>query len=140
MRSESGERLSASDLVRRRAGLRDTWPGLVAVVVLQGSLLAADPGQPARGWVLAWSLSPIVPAGWLAWAQWRGLRRADELQRTVQLEALAVGFGAMFLLALTGGLLEAAGVGEPRQYLQVTLIAGVLVWTAALAVRTRQLQ
>lgn len=140
MKRASGERVSTSDLARGRATARETWPGLVALIVLQGTLLAADPGQQARGWVLAWSLSPIVAAGWLAWAQLRSLRRADELQRMVQLEALAVGFGAMCLLALAGGLLDAAGIGDPRQSLQVTFIAGVLVWSAALAARTWQMR
>jgi hypothetical protein len=140
MTSSSKERMSASDLARARASVRETWPGLLALLVLQGSLLAADPARPARGWVLAWSLSPIVAAVWLAWAQWRSLRRADELQRMVQLEALAVGFAAMLLLALAGGLLDAAGIGDSPQSLQVTFIAGVLAWTAALAVRTWQLR
>jgi hypothetical protein len=46
-------------------------------------------------------------------------------QRKVQLEAMASGFGAMAMLALAGGLLDAAGIGDPRQSLQVTFIAGI---------------
>ena len=44
------------------------------------------------------------------------------------------------LLALAGGLFDAAGIGDPRQWLQVTFIAGVLAWIGALAVRTWQVR
>ena len=133
-------RRSASDIARDRAAVRDIWPGLLALVALQGSLLVADPDGQSGGWRLTWSLSPLLPALWLVWAQLRSLRRADELQRRVQLEALAVGFGAMFLLGLTGGLLDAAGLGSPQQWLQITVIGGGATWPAALAARTWQLR
>ena len=84
-----------------------------------------------------WSFSPLVPALWLMWTQLRSLRRADEYQRVVQLEAMAIGFGAVLLLSFTGGLLDAAGMGNPAQSLQVTFIGGVLVWVGALALTTR---
>jgi hypothetical protein len=37
---------------------------------------------------------------------------------------------------MTGGLLDAAGIGSSRQSLQVTFIAGTIAWVAALAVKT----
>jgi hypothetical protein len=113
-------------------------PGLVALVVAQGSLQILDPDGGASAWNLVWSLLPLVPALWLMWAQLRSLRRADEYERVVQLEAMAIGFGAVIVLALVGGLLDAAGVGDPRQWLQVTFIVGILTWVAALAVKTRR--
>lgn len=128
------DRLSRSDLARRRAMLRDTVPAVLVLVVVQGSLLLLDPQGGASGWNLAWSLLPLLPVGWLVWAQLRSLRRADELQRTVQLEAMAIAFGAVLVLSLAGGLLDAAGLGDPRQSLQVTFIGGVLTWLGALLV------
>ena len=130
------ERRSASDLSRDRALLRDIAPGLVALVVTQAGLLILDPDGNASAWNVVWSLLPMVPALWLVWAQVRGLRRADEYQRVMQLEAMAIGFGAVTMLALLGGLLDGAGIGDPRQSLQITFIVGILVWIGALAVKT----
>ena len=129
------ERRSGSDLSRDRALVRDIAPGLVALVVTQASLLILDPDGSASAWNVVWSLLPMVPALWLVWAQVRGLRRADEYQRVIQLEAMAIGFGAVTILALLGGLLEGAGIGDPRQSLQITFIVGILVWIGALAVK-----
>jgi hypothetical protein len=140
MHTTSGERRSTSDVARDRALLRDIAPGLVALVVTQGSLVVLDPDGTASGWNVVWSLLPMIPAAWLVWAQLRSLKRADEYQRVVQLEALAIGFGAVTMLALLGGLLDAAGIGDPRQSLQVTFIAGILVWIGALAVKTSRVR
>ena len=85
---------------------------------------------------VVWALLPLIPASWLAWAQLRSFRRADEYQRTMQLEAMAIGFGAVTMLALLGGLLDAAGIGNPSQSLQITFIVGILVWVGALAIKT----
>jgi len=131
-------RKSQSDVRRERAAVRDAAPAVVVLIVAQGSLLALDPDGGASARNLAWSLLPLLPAAWLVWAQVRSLRRADELQRIVQLEAMAVGFGAVMLLLLAAGLLEGAGVGDPRQSLQITFIAGVLVWVAALGFKMRR--
>ncbi len=114
----------------------DIWPGLVALVITQGSLIALNPDGSANAWNLLWCLLPLVPAAWLVRAQWRGLRRADEYQRTLQLEAMAIGFAVAMMVALVGGLLDAAHVGGARQSLQITFIAGVLGWIVALAVKT----
>jgi hypothetical protein len=130
------ERRSSSDVARDRAAVRDLMPGLVALLVAQGSLVIVDPHGKVGGWVLAWSLAPLVAASWLVWSQLRSLRRGDEYQRKVQLEAMAIGFGVVIMLALAGGLLDAAGIGDPRQSLQVTFIAGVVTWIAALTIRT----
>ena len=105
---------------------------------MQASLVLLDPDGGANAWNLLWSFLPLVPAGWLVWAQLRSLRRADEYQRIVQLEAMAIGFGTVIVLSLAGGLLDGAGIGDPRQSLQVTFILGILAWIAALAIKTRQ--
>jgi len=132
------ERKSGSDVARYRAAVRDTMPALVTLVVVQGSLVLLDPDGGASGWNLSWSVPPLVPALWLVWAQLRSLRRADEYQRIVQLEAMAIGFGTVIVLSLAGGLLDGAGIGDPRQSLQVTFILGILAWIAALAIKTWQ--
>jgi len=134
MTSTPTERKSKSDVDRDRALLRDLIPGLVLLVVLQGSLVMLDPDGDASAANLAWSLMPLVPFAWLVWAQVRGLRRADEYQRLRQLEAMAIGFGGFMALAMTGGLLDGAGIGDPAQWLQITFIGGTLTWVVALGI------
>ena len=136
MRKAKEEQKSRSDVIRERAALREMLPGIVVLTVLQGSLILFDPRGTASAWNVAWSLLPIVPVLWLVWAQLRNLRRADEYQRVVQLEAMAMGFATVIVLSLAGGILDAGGIGNPRQSLQVTFIAGTLTWLAALAVKT----
>ena len=135
-RESSGSRKSSSDVARDRAAVRDMAPAMVTLVVLQGSLNLLDPNGPVTPWYVVWSLSPLLPALWLVWAQLRSLRRADEYQRIMQLEAMAIGFGAVIMLSLAGGLLDGAGIGDPRQWLQVTSIVGVLAWAGALTIKT----
>jgi hypothetical protein len=131
-----GERRSTSDLARDRAGLRDVVPGLVALVAIQASLVLFDPDGRANALNVVWSLLPLAPALWLVWAQLRSLRRADEYQRVLQLEAMAIGFAVAMVLALLGGLLDAARIGSARQSLQLTFIVGTVAWLGALAVKT----
>ena len=116
--------------------MRDVAPGIVALVIVQASLVIVDPKAGASTWNLVWSLLPLVPVAWLVWAQLRSLRRADEYQRILQLDAMAIGFATVMVVSLTGGLLDAAGVGDARQSLQITFTAGVLSWLTALAVKT----
>lgn len=124
-------------MARDRAALRDLAPGLAALLLTQGTLVVRDPGTPPDAWRVLWALSPLLAVLWLVRAQWRSLRRADEYQRLVQLEAMAVGFGAAVTAALTGGLLDAAHLGNARQSLQIAFLAGILAWIVALAVRSR---
>ncbi len=134
MTEDENERPSRSDRRRNRAALSDALPAVIVLVVLQAGVEIIDPEGTAN---TIWSLLPLLPALWLVWAQGRNLGRADEFQRILQLEAMAIGFGATMVLALTGGLLDAADVGDPRQSLQITFIGGLLSWLAALAVKGR---
>jgi hypothetical protein len=54
-------------------------------------------------------LIPLVPAGFALRAYVRFLGRIDELGRRIQLEALAIGFGAAGMLTFAYGFLENAG-------------------------------
>jgi len=110
---------------------------MAALVVLQGSLILVNPQGGGGGWYFLWSLSPLIPALWLVWTQLRSVRRADEYQRVILLEAMSIGFGVVLILSLAGGLLDGAGVGDPAQSLQITFIAGILAWVGALAVKFR---
>ncbi len=136
MPTRDENRPSHSDSARNRAAGRDLVPPLALLLLTQGSLIALDPKHDTTMWVVAWSLSPIIALVWMAVAQVRILKRADEYQRIVQLESLAIGFGATILLAAAGGVLDAARIGTTRQSLQVVFIGGVTAWTLALAIKT----
>jgi hypothetical protein len=132
------ERKSSSDVARDRAAVRDMVPPLVTMMALQGNLILLDLHGPKTVWYLVWSFSPLLPLLWLVWVQLRSLRRADEYQRVIQLEAMAIGFGTVILLSQAGGLLDGARMGDPRQSLQVTFVGGVLAWVGALLIKTRR--
>ncbi len=134
----SESRKSLSDVTREHALVRDVGPGLLALLLTQGSLVTVNPGPARDAWHVAWALSPMPAVLWMVWAQWRSLRRADEYQRGVQLAAMAVGFGTTLTAAMFGGLLDAADLGSARQSLQVTVMVGVLAWVGSLAVSSRR--
>ena len=125
---------SLSDLTRRRAAFRDLLPGLVALLVTEGSLLVADPDATSSGWHLAWSLSPLLAIALLAWGQVQILRRSDEMERLKQLTAMSFGFGVFAVLLATAGVLQGADIGNAAQQTQITFIAGIVAWVAALGI------
>ncbi len=95
-----------------------------------------DPG-PNVG-TLVWGVLVLAGAGLTMRAEIRSLRRADEYQRLLQLQALAVGFAVLVLLLLVAGLLAAAQLVEPRQSLSLSLVGGVPAWPAVRAVQARK--
>ena len=121
-----------------RATVRDSIPAIAALVVLEGSVAFVDLDAGSNPWHLVIALSPLLAGVWLVWVQLRTLRRCDEYQRTMHLEAMSVGFGVAMLVAMTGGLLDGADVGSSAQYLQLTFIPGILSWVGALAIRMRR--
>lgn len=128
------ERESRSDVTRKRAAFRDLLPGLVVLVVTQGTLLVADPDATSSGWHLVWSLSPLLGIGLLTWGQVRILRRSDERERLKQLTAMSFGFGVFAVTLATVGVLQGADIGNAAQQTQVTFIAGIVAWVAALGI------
>ncbi len=61
-------------------------------------------------------LVPIIPFVFLLLWIIRGIRQLDELERRIQLEALAVAFPLTFLLMMTLGLLELAIKLKPEDW------------------------
>ncbi len=47
-------------MARDRAAVRDAVPGLITLVLLQGSLILVDPREEPTGWILVWSFSALV--------------------------------------------------------------------------------
>ena len=65
---------------------------------------------------VAVALFPILPFALLLLLIIRGIRQMDELERRIQLEALAVAFPLTFLLLMTLGLLELAIKLKPEDW------------------------
>jgi len=54
------------------------------------------------------ALGPVVPFAWFLWALAAQIRRLDELERRIQLEALAFAFPLAMLFLMGLGLMELA--------------------------------
>lgn len=129
------KRQSRSDEIRGRAEIVDWLPAVVVLGVLG---LISEQGLFGAGGSLElfWSLMNLVPGLWIVRAVVRSLRRADEYQRSRQLEALAIGFGTLAMAIFTVGLLQAADVGDLRQLVQISFVGSIVVWIAALLLKT----
>jgi hypothetical protein len=94
----------------RRLYLRELVIALAAYsVVLVAALLLVE-AYPRAPWRWAVVLAPLVPVAWVLRAVVRGMGRMDELQRRIQLEALAFAFAGGSLVTLTVGFLQIVGL------------------------------
>jgi hypothetical protein len=139
MKKSPESRASQSDQVRARAWLLDWLPAGAMFVPLslisEFGLFGAD-----GSWDLFWSLLWLAPALLIVRAVVRVLRRADEYQARQQLEAMAIGFGVQMLSIFTIGQLQAVGVGDLRQLVQISFIVSILVWIAAWFLKTPRIR
>lgn len=79
-----------------------------AVFMVVSVLLLKVVTQPAARLLVA--LLPALPASFAILAVYQAIQFMDELQRTIQLELLAISLAGTVLVALTLGLLEGAGL------------------------------
>lgn len=79
---------------------------VLAYFAARVGLKRVEPGSTAA---LALAALPVLAFAVLIVAYIRGVRGMDELERRVQLEALALAFPIALLVAFTAGLLELAG-------------------------------
>jgi hypothetical protein len=68
--------------------------------------------DPAAPWKYVIALLPVLPVLWVPVAAVRLFREVDELQKQIQLEALAFGFISAAGLTFTYGFLQNAGLPE----------------------------
>ncbi len=88
-----------------------TW---VLVYLLTRRLL--ENGQLLQGWRIVVALAPMVPFTFFLAFMLAGIRSMDELQRRIQLEALAIAFPLAILLFMLLGLLELAIPLSPQDW------------------------
>ena len=116
---------------------------LVATLVVYGAMLVGSIEllthvDVARPWRDLIALCPMLPAAAMAWIVLRELRRIDELQRRIQLEALGFSFAGTAILTFSYGFLE--GLGYPRlSMFTVWPILGVL-WSIGVVLARRRYQ
>ena len=105
------------------------------VALLFGTTYVARRGIGME-WQGVLAVLPAVPIAFVIRAFVRFLRGTDELQRQIQLESLAVGFGGAALAAVAVGLLEFAGFPHLNPIWLYTLM--MLLWGGAVAVNSRR--
>lgn len=81
--------------------------------------------EPTGSLKIAINLAPMIGAFAAAWAIMRGLWRMDELQRRIQLDAIAISFLGTALITFGWGFAENAGLPQLRAFM-VWPIMGVL--------------
>jgi hypothetical protein len=105
----------------------------ILLLLLSVYLLQNNPTSPWRGVVAA---LPVLPTCLALLVFVRYLGRMDELQRRIQLDAIAFAAGATAILTFTWGLLENAGF--PHLSLIWVLPLLVMLWGMATAVAARR--
>lgn len=78
----------------------------------------------------------LVPAALLIWAFVRSIRRADELQRRILFEALALAFIVQLAASIVFAFLEGLDVRRPPSILWASLL--VISWSVGLAIASRR--
>jgi len=77
---------------------------------------------------------PVAPAGFVIWLFVRALRRLDELQKRIQMEAFGFSLATTALITFGYGFLEGAGMPHLSWTYVLPLMA--LLWGAGTAVFT----
>ena len=111
---------------------------LVYGAMLFGSIELLTHVQIARPWRDLVALSPMLPAAATAWVILRELRRMDELQRRIQLEALGFSFAGTAILTFSYGFLE--GLGYPRLSMFTVWPLLAVLWIVGLVLARRRYQ
>lgn len=82
------------------------------------------------------ALLPMLPASAVCWVVLRQLRRMDELDRRIQLEALAFAFAATAVVSFSYGFLET--VGYPRLPMFTVWPVMATLWLVGLRLASRR--
>ena len=111
---------------------------VVYLAVLVGSIELLTHVDVARPWRDLLALSPMIPAATMAWVILRELRRMDELQLRMQLEALGFSFAGTAILTFSYGFLE--GLGYPRLSMFTVWPMLATLWIVGIALARRRYQ
>lgn len=106
------------------------------IALLVGSNLVDDALHLTGAARVALALVPMVGAAAAGWAVMRGIWRLDELQRRIQLDAIAISFLATALITFGWGFAEEAGA--PRLSAFVVWPVMAVGWLAGLLIARRR--
>ena len=109
---------------------------LAYAVILVVSITLLNNTDPGSGWRVPLALLPMIPMVFALLAFVRAFGRMDELQRRVQLEALAFGFGGTALLTFGYGFLQLVGFPQVSWFLVWPIMAAL--WIVGLALANRR--
>ncbi|WP_237702734.1 MULTISPECIES: hypothetical protein [Protofrankia] len=121
-----------------RAARREIFLDGLPVATLGGIALAlgSSPDQSAAQKACWLGISGAFTLA-VAWVLLRAFRRADEYQRKIQLESMAIAFAAVMVGLQIAALLDAADIVQLRQLVQAITIGGVAMWLLIADLRTR---
>ncbi|MBA3913997.1 MAG: hypothetical protein H0X25_09135 [Acidobacteriales bacterium] len=105
----------------------------VAVLAFSLHLLKNNPPSP---WKYLIAIAPVLPVLWVPVAVVRFLREVDELQRKIQIEAIAFGFTFSAVLTLGYGFLQNVGLPQLNWTLVWPLMA--ISWIIGLGISSRR--
>ncbi len=111
---------------------------LTYACVLVSSIFLLKHSAPVAPWREIVALSPMIPGMFVIWAVLRQLRRLDELQCRIQMEAIAFAFIGTAFLTFGYGFLE--GLGYPRMSLFVVWPTMAVLWILGRILATRRYQ
>ena len=80
--------------------------GLVWLAAYLAARFAMEATAPPPHWDIVVANVPVIAFFWFVWVVRRTLNGADELQRRIHLEALALAFVTTLLVLMTLGLLD----------------------------------
>lgn len=106
----------ALEQTRRIYGIRLLVRGLlwISIYALSRGLLALDIVEP---WLrVAIALLPVPFFSWWLWTWMTGVNQMDELERRIELEALAFAFPLAVIVLMTLGLLDIAIALNPDDF------------------------
>ena len=107
-------------------------------LMLVGSIELLTHVSIAAPWRDVIALSPMLACAAAVWVILRELRRMDELQRRIQLEALGFAFAGTALLTFSYGFLE--GLGYPKLTMFTVWPVMAVLWVAGLVFARRRYQ
>ena len=104
---------SEGDREKSRAYQGEFWPGILAYAVVLVGVLVWGELDGDSPWRFLWAVLPVIPALWIVRAVLRHVRRIDDYQRLLLLQALGGGFAVAMIASVTLAFLEIAGLSVP---------------------------
>ena len=132
--------MEESSAAKRRSSCFDPrylWVAMVAAVVIIAAALVARGNPPGSMIRIAMALVQGLATTVVIVMPWWGLRRLDELQQRIQLEALALAFFGTGVLAAFYGFLENAGLPK-LDWGGLTWPVMVVLWAGGMVIATRR--